>query len=89
VLPGISAEGASYLLWLRLPLELIDLAPLPDRLTVDCVLEPFDHRFKVEEAFFQGFEALQNRCVRSLCVGTDALRRSAPARLKQAPEDRW
>ena len=46
---GVSAKSASYLGWLRPPLELIDLPLMSDRLTVHRVLEPFDHRFKVAE----------------------------------------
>ena len=87
VIPGILAKSASYLGRLRLPLELIDRPPLPDRLAVDGVLEPFDHGFKVPEAPLQGFQALGNRCVRMPCVGA-ARRLSAQARLNHAPEDR-
>jgi hypothetical protein len=56
---GVSAKSPSYLGWLRLPLELIDLPPMPDRLTVHRVLEPFDHRFKVPKASFHILETLQ------------------------------
>ena len=59
MLPCVFAKGASYLGGLRLPLELIDLPSLPDRLTVHSVLEPFDHRFKVLEAYFHVLETLQ------------------------------
>jgi hypothetical protein len=88
VLPGISAKSAPYLGRLHLPLELIDLPSLPDRLAVHRVLEPFDHGFEVSEASLQCFKALQNRCVRLPFLGTDARPLSAPARLYHALEDR-
>jgi hypothetical protein len=88
VLPSISAESASYLGRLGLPLELIDLPPLPDRLAVHGVLEPFDHGFEVPEASLQCFKTLQNRCVRLPFLGTDARPLSAPARLYHPLEDR-
>jgi hypothetical protein len=53
MLPRVLAKGASDLGRLRLLLELIDLPPLPHRLTVHGVLEPFDHGFKVLNAFRQ------------------------------------
>jgi hypothetical protein len=56
VLPCVLAESASYLSRLRIPLELVDLASLPDRLPVHGVLESFDHGLEVLEAFLQNLE---------------------------------
>jgi hypothetical protein len=56
MLPGIPAESAPYLGRLRLLLELVDLASLSDRLTVNGVLEPFDHGFEVLDAFLHALE---------------------------------
>jgi hypothetical protein len=80
MVPRVSAKSASYLTWLHVLLKLIDLPFLPDRLTVHCVLEAFDHGFKVLEAFFQGRETLRYRRVLSVGIGRDA-RLSAQAEL--------
>jgi hypothetical protein len=71
VLPRIFAKSASYLGWLRLLLELIDLPRLSYRLTVHGVLEPFDHGFKVSESFLHVLETLRYRRVLS-AGGRDA-----------------
>jgi hypothetical protein len=63
------AESASYLGWVRLLLELIDLASLPGRLTVYAVLESFDHGFEVLEAFLQD---LETRPVLVVGIGSEA-----------------
>jgi hypothetical protein len=76
VLPRVLAKRAAYLGRLRLPLELIDRPFLPDRLTVHCVLEPFDHRFEMLDAFLQD---LDTRRVLSPGIGGDARWRPAPA----------
>jgi hypothetical protein len=81
MLPGISAKSASYLGWLRVLLELIDLPPLSDRLTVHGVLEPFDHGFKVPKAFLQVLKTLRYPRVLSAGIGRDARRLSARAEL--------
>jgi hypothetical protein len=61
VLPGISLESPSHLGWLGILLKLIDLLSLPNRLTVHCVLEAFDHRLEVRQACLDKLEALHNR----------------------------
>jgi hypothetical protein len=81
MLPGIFAKSASYLGWLRLPLELIDLPLLSDRLTVHGVLEPFDHGFKVPESFLDLLETPSYRRVLSAVIGRDARWLSAWAEL--------
>jgi hypothetical protein len=63
MLPGISAKSASYLGWLRIPLEPIDLPRLSDRLSVHGVLKPFDHGLEVPKAFLQVLETLLYRRV--------------------------
>jgi hypothetical protein len=52
VIAGISTEGAPDSGRVGVPLQLVDLFCLPDRLSVHRVLEPLDHRFKVCEALF-------------------------------------
>jgi hypothetical protein len=81
VLARILAKSASYLGWLGLPLELIDLPPLSNRLTVHGVLEPFDHGFKVRNASLQVLETLRYRLVPSGGIGRDARWLSARAEL--------
>jgi hypothetical protein len=56
MLPCILAMSASYLGRLRLLLEPVDHVSLPDRLTVDGVLEPFNHGLEVLKAFLQNLE---------------------------------
>jgi hypothetical protein len=72
MLPRVSAKSASYLTWLHVLLKLIDLPFLPDRLTVHCVLEAFDHGFEMLEAFLQGLKTLRYRRVLLAGVGRDA-----------------
>jgi hypothetical protein len=79
VLPCVLAESASYLGWLRLPLELIDLPSLPSRLTVYGVLESFDHGFEVLEAFLQNLET--RPVLVMVGIGGEARFRSARAEL--------
>jgi hypothetical protein len=71
MLPGISAKRASHLGWLRILLEPIDLPRLSDRLTVHGVLESFDHRFKVPNAFLQVLKTLRSRRVLPAGIGRD------------------
>ena len=72
-------ESAAYLGRLRFPLELVDLASLPDRLTVHGVLESFDHGLEVLEAFLQD---LKPRPVLVLVgIGSEARFPSARAEL--------
>jgi hypothetical protein len=77
VLPCVLAESASYLGWLHILMELIDLPFLPGRLTVYGVLESFDHGLEVPEAFLQDLEP---RAVLVL-VGSEARFPSARAEL--------
>jgi hypothetical protein len=72
MLPGISAESASHRGWLPLLLEPIDRLRLSDRLTMHCVLEPFDHGFKVSKAFLQALKTLRYRRVLSAAIGRGA-----------------
>ena len=81
MLPRVSAKSASYLTWLHVLLKLIDLPFLPDRLTVHCVLEAFDHGFKVLKAFFQGLKTLRYRRFLSVGIGRDARWLSTQAEL--------
>jgi hypothetical protein len=59
VLPGISAKSTSHCGWVRLLFQLLDLLPLADRLAMHRVLKPFDHCFKMLEAYFNGVETLR------------------------------
>lgn len=79
MLPGISAKSASHLGRLRLPLELIDLAPLSNGLAVHGVLEPFDHGLEVRNAFLQVLETLRCGRVSPAGIGRSAGRPSARA----------
>jgi hypothetical protein len=81
MLPGISAKSAPYLGWLCVPLELIDVPLLSDRLTVHGILEPFGHGFKVSKAFLQVLETLRYRRDLSAGAGRDAGSLSARAEL--------
>jgi hypothetical protein len=72
MLPGILAKSASYLPWFRPLLKLIDLLPLPNRLTVHRVLEPFDHRFEVLKAFLDDVETLRHRRLLLAGIGRGA-----------------
>jgi len=51
MLTCVFAKGASHLGGFRVPLEQFDLSSPPGRLTIESVLEPFDHRLEVLEAF--------------------------------------
>jgi len=79
MLPCVLAECASYLGWVRLPLELIDLPILPGRLTVYGVLESFDHGLEVLEAFLQDLET--RRVLVLVGIGSEARFRSTRAEL--------
>jgi hypothetical protein len=72
MLPGIAAESSSHRAWLRLLMEPIDRPRLSDRLTMHCVLEPFDHGFKVSKALLQVLETLRYRWVLSAVIGRGA-----------------
>jgi hypothetical protein len=88
MLPGILAESASYLGWLRPPLEVLDLPFPPDRLTVHGVLEPFDHGLELLEAFLQDLET--RRVLLAAGIGSDARFLAARAELNHhAFEHPW
>jgi hypothetical protein len=70
MLAGIFAKSPSDLGRLRFLLELFDLAPQPDRLTVHSVLEPFDHGLDVLEAFLQVLDT--HPVLVAAGIGTDA-----------------
>jgi hypothetical protein len=79
VLSGVPSKGASYRSRLRLLLEIFDLSFLPRRLTVDGVLETFDHGFEVLEALLQDLEMRRVRVMARM--GSDARFLSARAEL--------
>jgi hypothetical protein len=81
VLSGVPSKGASYRSRLRLLLEIFDLLFLPRRLTVDGVLEPFDHGFEVLEALLQDLETRRVRVMAGM--GSDARFLSARAELSR------
>jgi hypothetical protein len=78
VLPGVFSERASYLGRLDLPCQLLDLPPLADRLTMRCILEPFDHRFEVREASLDQLDTLRYARFVSARLGSRTCRRPGP-----------
>ncbi len=79
MLPGVLAKSASDFGRLRLLLELIDLPSLPGRLTVDGVLEPFDHGLEVLRALLQNLET--RPVLLAAGIGSDARFLAARAEL--------
>jgi hypothetical protein len=90
MLPRISPESAPDLGRLRVPLELIDLPPLPDRLAVHGILEPFDHGLEMRKTFLHALETLHYRRILSAGTGGSAGRPSTRADLgHDALEHAW